>query len=131
MPVISFNNQALSSFGTTPVNLNWSLSSTGEFKTVELVSTGTANNSQVRAIAFNALTAPASGTGSFTTLSAAIGTTLRVDQAYNGQTMALIFTDNSSSLFTVATGAATQSLTANGFNTSYPQIQKEVYLGYR
>ena len=137
MPVISFNNQVLSAFGLDPVNLSWSLSSTGQFKTVELLTTGTTASKAVRGVAFNTLlssaVSPASGTGSFATLSAFAGTTFRVDRAYNGQTMAVIFTDESSSLFTVVTGATTtqQTLTANGFDTSFPQIQKEVYLGYR
>lgn len=135
MPVISFNNQVLSSFGLGPLNLSWSLSSTGQFKTVELLTTGTTASKAVRGVAFNTLlssaVSPASGTGSFATLSAFAGTTFRVDRAYNGQTMAVIFTDESSSLFTVVTGTALQTLTANGFDTSFPQIQKEVYLGYR
>jgi hypothetical protein len=136
MPVISFNNQVLSAFGLDSVNLSWSLSSTGQFKTVELLTTGTTASKAVRGVAFNTLlssaVSPASGTGSFATLSAFAGTTFRVDSAYNGQTMAVVFTDDSSSLFTVVTGATTtqQNLTANGFDTSYPVIQQEVYLGY-
>jgi hypothetical protein len=144
MPVISFNNQVLSSFGLGPVNLSWSLSSSGQFKTVELLTTGTGSTVSptlstkiVRGIAFNTLlssaVSPASGTGQFAILSAFAGTTFRVDRAYSGQTMAVIYTDDSSTLFTVVTGATTtkQDLTANGFDTSFPQIQKEVYLGYR
>ena len=137
MPVISFNNQVLSSFGTTPVNLSWSLSSTGQWKTVELLTTGTTASKAVRGVAFNTLlssaVSPASGTGNFATLSAFDGTTFRVDRAYSGQTMAVVFTDDSSSLFTVVTGVTTtqQTLTANEFDTSFPVIQKEVYLGYR
>ena len=135
MPVISFNNQVLSAFGTNPVNLSWSLSSAGQWKTVELLTTGTTASKAVRGVAFNALlssaVSPASGTGSFATLSAFSGTTFRVDRAYNGQTMAVVFTDDSSSLFTVITGTSQQTLTANGFDTSFPVIQKEVYLGYR
>ena len=137
MPVISFNNQVLSAFGTNPSNLSWSLSSAGQWKTVELLTTGTTASKAVRGVAFNTLlssaVSPASGTGSFATLSAFSGTTFRVDRAYNGQTMAVVFTDDSSSLFTVVTGATTtqQTLTANGFDTSFPVIQTEVYLGYR
>jgi len=133
MPVISFNNQVLSAYGLAPVNLNWSLSSAGTYKTVELLTVGTVGTKQVRGVAFNTLAAPGSGTGAFATLSAAVGTTLRVDKAYNGATMAVVFTDDSSSLFTVVTGASAvaQSLTANDFNTSYPDIKAEVVLGYR
>lgn len=133
MPVISFNNQALSAYGPRPLNLNWSLSSAGTYKTVELLTVGTVDAKQVRGVAFDTLAAPGSGTGDFATLSAAVGTSFRVDRAYNGSTMAIVFTDDSSSLFTVVTGAGTtvQSLTANDFNTSYPDIKVEVNLGYR
>ena len=143
MAVIGFNNQALSAFGDSPANLSWSLSSSGTFKTVELLTVGTAgttpelSSKRVRGIAFNTLlssaVSPASGTGSFATLSAFSGTTFRVDRAYNGSTMALLFTDESSSLFTALTGAGTtqQSLTANGFDTSFPEIKRLWLLGYR
>ncbi len=141
MAVIGFNNQALSAFGDSPANLSWSLSSSGTFKTVELLTVGTAgttpalSSKRVRGIAFNTLlssaVSPASGTGSFATLSAFSGTTFRVDRAYNGGTMALLFTDESSSLFTVLTGTTQQSLTANGFDTSFPEIKRLWLLGYR
>jgi hypothetical protein len=133
MPVTSFNNQVLSAFGLAPLNLNYSLSSAGTYKTVELLTVGTVNGKQVKGIVFNTLTSPASGNGVFATLSAFSGTTLRVDTAYQGRTMAVVCTDDSSSLFTVVTGATTtkQTLTSNDFNTTYPDIVREVYLGYR
>jgi len=137
MPVTSFNNQVLSAFGLAPLNLNFSLSSTGTFKTVELLTVGTTSTKAVEGVAFNTLlssaVSPASGTGSFATLSAFSGTTLRVDRAYNGKTMAVVFTDGSSSLFNVVTGASTtrQTLTSNGFDTSFPKIKTEVHLGFR
>ena len=141
MAVIGFNNQALSAFGETPSNLNWSLSSSGTYKTVQLLTTGAAGTTPalssklVRGIAFNTLlssaVSPASGTGSFATLSAFSGTTFRVDRAYNNATMALIFTDTSSSLFTCLTATANQSLTANSFDTSFPEIKRLWLLGYQ
>lgn len=141
MPVISFTSQALSAYGQTPSNLSWSISGgSSSFRTVELLTVGTGpltdaslSAKRVRGVAFNALTAPASGTGSFATLSAATGTTLRVDRAHNGATFAVIYTDDSSTLFTCVTGVTTtaQSLTANGFDTTTPEIRREVYLGYR
>lgn len=139
MPIISFTNQALSSFGFTPSNLTWSVSGDSPIKTVQVLTFGTGSvlsttlsSKQVRGIAFNALTSPASGTGLFATLSAATGTTFRVDRAYNGQTFAVIYTDNTSTLFTVVTGATTtaQSLTANGFDTVIPDIRRKYLLGY-
>jgi hypothetical protein len=142
MPIISFTSQVLSAYGQTPSNLSWSISGgSGGFNTVELLTVGTGpintaslSAKQVRGIAFNALTSPASGTNSFATLSAATGTTLRVDRAYNGRTFAVIYTDGSSSLFTCVTGVSgtvAQSLTANGFDTTYPEIRRLFVLGYK
>jgi len=141
MPIISFTSQVLSAYGQTPSNLSWSISGgSGGFNTVELLTVGTGpintaslSAKQVRGIAFNALTSPASGTNSFATLSAATGTTLRVDRAYNGRTFAVIYTDGSSTLFTCVTGATTtaQSLTSNGFDTTYPETRRLFVLGYK
>lgn len=140
MPIISFTNQALSSYGITPSNLTWSVSGDSPIKTLELLTVGTGpvlsaalSAKRVRGIAFNALTSPASGTGlPFATLSAATGTTIRVDRAYNGRTFAVIYTDGASTLFTVVTGATTtaQSLTANGFDTTFPETRRKYLLGY-
>lgn len=140
MPIISFTSQALSAYGQTPSNLAWSVSGgSTSYNTVELLTVGTGpiNNAslsakQVRGIAFDALTSPASGTGTFTTaLSAATGTTFRVDRAHNGATFAVLYTDGSSSLFTCVTGTAAQSLTSNNFDTTYPEIRRLFVLGYR
>jgi hypothetical protein len=142
MPIISFTSQVLSAYGQSPSNLSWSISGgSGGFNTVELLTVGTGpiNNAslsakQVRGIAFNALTSPASGAaGAFATLSAATGTTLRVNSAYNGSTFAVIYTDNSSTLFTCVTGTGTtaQTLTANGFDSVTPEVRRLFVLGYR
>lgn len=138
MAVVSFNNQALSASGLPPLNLSWSLSSTGTFKTVELLTAGTGplnsttlSAKRVEGIAFNTLTSPASGTGLFATLSAATGTTFRVDRAYNGSQFAVIYNDGTSSLFTCATSMAAQTLTFNNDETGFPEISRLVYLGYR
>lgn len=138
MALVTFNNQALSAFGLQPTNLNWSLSSTGTYKTVELLTVGTGSvlsttlsSKQVEGIAFNTLTSPASGTGVFVTLSAATGTTFRVDRAHNGAQFAVIYSDGTSSLFTCATATAAQTLTFNNDETGFPEITRLVYLGYR
>lgn len=140
MPIISFTSQALSAYGQSPSNLSWSVSGGSVTnKTVELLTVGTGpiNNAslsakQVRGIAFDALTSPASGTGSFTNaLSAATGTTFRVDRAHNGAPFAVLYTDGSSSLFTCVTGTTAQSLTSNNFDTTYPEIRRLFVLGYR
>ena len=142
MPIISFTSQALSAFGLPPLNLNFSLSGgSGGFNTVQLLTVGTGpfNNAalsskRVEGIAFNALTSPASGSGVFSgTLSAATGTTFRVDSRYNGSTFAVIFTDRSSMLFTCLTANAAplgQSLSANNFDTMIPEFRRLSYLGY-
>jgi hypothetical protein len=133
MPILTFDSQVLSSFGTPPANLTYSLSG-GSFgyKTVELRTVGTTDSKQVVGVAFNSLTAPGSGNGVFTTLSAFNGTTLRVDTAYIGTTFALVYQDRSSSLFTViSTGPTTrQTLTANGFDTVTPEFKRLWTLGY-
>ena len=139
MAVVSFNNQALSAYGLAPLNLSWSLSSTGTFKTVQLLTVGTGplnsttlSAKQVEGIAFNTLTSPASGSGApFATLSAATGTTFRVNRAHNGAQFAVIYKDGTSSLFTCATATAAQTLTFNNDETGFPEITRLVYLGYR
>jgi len=130
--ITSFNSQALSAYGDIPTNLSWSVSAGSDgFNTVELLSVGTIGGKQVRGIAFDSLTSPASGTGIFATLSAGPDTTFRVDRAYNGSTFGIIFTDYSSSLFTCVTGTEVQSLTANGFDSVIPEVRRQVHLGYR
>lgn len=136
MPIISFNSQVLSAYGQTPSNLSWSVSGASNTVVLSTVGTGPLNNAalsgkQVRGLAFNALTSPASGTGILVPLSAATGTTFRVDRAYNGSTFAVIYTDNTSALFTCVTGTASQSLTPNGFDTVTPEIRRLFVLGYR
>jgi hypothetical protein len=133
MPIINFNSQVLSAFGLPPVSLSFSLSGgSGTPKTVELLTVGTIGGKQVEGVAFNALTSPASGTGVWSTLSAATGTSFRVDRAYVNTTMSIVFTDGSSSIFSVVTGASTtvQSLTANGFDSVFPESRRKWILGY-
>lgn len=139
MPIISFTSQALSAYGQSPSNLSWSLSGgSGGYNTVQLLTVGTGpvndaslSAKQVRGVAFNALTSPASGTGLFAALSAATGTTLRVDRAYSGSTFAVIYTDSSSTIFTCVTSTSAQSLTANNYDSVTPDIRRLVALGYR
>lgn len=135
MAILSFNSQVLSAFGQTPANLSWSLS--GGNNTVHLVTVGTGplnvvalSAKQVRGIAFNALTSPTSGTGIKASLSAFSGTTFNVDRAYNGTTFAVVYTDNTSTIFTCVTGTAQQTLTANGSDTVTPELRRLTVLGY-
>lgn len=130
MPLIAFNTQVLSSVSNprpalTPYTV------TAASNTVTLSSLGAIGGKQVLGYAFNALTSPVTGTGVTAGLSAGTSRVV-VDTAYNRATFAVIFTDRTSSLFTVATGASTtaQSLTANDTNTVFPEIQQLVRLGY-
>jgi len=63
-------------------------------------------------------------TGTLETLSAFNGTTFRVDRAYNGVEFAILNNDNSSSVFTCATGTANQVLTNAGFNSTSPETRR-------
>jgi len=134
MAFISFNNQALSAFGQTPANLSWSVSGTGSPKTVELLTVGTGplnspslSSKRVRGILFNSLTA--SGTGFLVPLSAFSGTSFRADRAYQGATLSVLYTDNTSTLFVCQTGTTVQSLTANGFDSVSPEARRLALLG--
>ena len=131
MALIGFNNQALSSFDT-PRNLFWSLSNTGTTKTCVLTSVGIHGGKQVYGVAFNSLL-NGTPTSTYQNLSVATSTVINVDRAHNGATFALLFNDHSSSLFTCLTArgmGTVQSLTANGFDTSFPEIRRLVTLGY-
>lgn len=111
MASISFSNLVTDPNSTYPSSLVDSLTSNGVV--LDNISTG------VKGIAFNANGVTLTGT--YESLSASnTTTTFRIDRAYNGQTFAIINTDNSSSLFTVATGTANQTLTNNGFDTVTP-----------
>ena len=58
-----------------------------------------------------------------------IGTTFRVDRAYQGATLGVLYTDNTSTLFTCATGTARQVLTDNGFDSVSPEARRLALLG--
>jgi len=134
MAFISYNNQALSAFGQSPSNLAWSVSGTGSPKTVELLTVGTGplnsptlSSKQVRGLLYNSL--PSAGTGVMVTLSAFSGTSFRIDRAYQGSTLSILYTDNTSTLFICQTGTTVQSLTANGFDSVSPEARRLVLLG--
>lgn len=105
-----FDSQVLSAFGLPPLNQSWSLSAASNtvvLSSVAVVSSGR----QPIGVAFNALTSPASGLGIKRGLSAFPGVLLQVDQAYSGRQFALIYSDQTSSLFTVTTATGTQNQT--------------------
>jgi hypothetical protein len=58
------------------------------------------------------------------------GSTFKIDRAYNTSLFSLILSDRTSTIFTVATATATQTLTDNGFNSVGPRIRQLVNLGY-
>jgi hypothetical protein len=128
MPIISFTSQVLSAFGQNPVNLSWSLS--GGDDTVVLEKVGLIGGKQVRGIAFNPI-ALDSATGIFKLITVATGTKVNVDRAYDNEQFAVIFTDNTSSLFTCLTAlVGAQTLTPNGSETVIPEFRRLASLGY-
>ena len=56
--------------------------------------------------------------------------TVKVDRAYHTNSFAVIASNRSSTLFTCNTSVATQSLTANGFNTVTGETRRLASLGY-
>lgn len=54
----------------------------------------------------------------------------KIDRAYNRVGFALMAADRSSSIFTYSSAAATQSVSANGFNTVTQEIRRLCTLGY-
>lgn len=106
MPSVVLLNTVANPNATTPTSLNLSLTS----KSVVLDTVGT----NVRALLFNDTSNAL--TGSLVSLT--IGNTnFRVDRAYNNVQFAVLSSDGTSSLFTCATGTASQTSTFNGFDT--------------
>ena len=99
---------------TVPSSLTASLTSKG----VILDVAGT----NVKGILFNDTAVTLTGT--LVTLSAFPGTTFRADQAYNNVDFAVLRTDNTSSVFTCATGTANQTLTNAGYNSTSPEVRR-------
>lgn len=94
---------------------------------VVMVTTGgTIGDKSVAGYLFNPVTPL---TNQLVTLSA--GTNLfKVDKAYNGSSMAVYFTDRSTTLFTVATATGAQTLGDNGFIARGPEEIRKRLLGY-
>ena len=67
----------------------------------------------VAGILFNGVTGTSTATTTLTVVSGTYGVTMKVHPKYNGETFALYFTDNSTVKFTVLTGTAVQTLTAD------------------
>lgn len=116
MAVISFSSQLGNPNGTYPASLIVSLSGTGvDIQTL---------HANAKYVVFNPL--PVSSlTSTSVVLSAYPGTTIRVDTAYNGKTFGIVYDNNNSSLFTVASGTANQTLVSNnGGSTTYPEWRR-------
>lgn len=121
MPLTAFTHQIGNPSATRPASLIVSLSAAGN----NIITLGTnANGTEpVKFIAFNGLAA-GSLTGTLATLSAFPGTQFRVDRAYTGRTFAIVYENNTSSLFTCLTSTTVQSLTANNFQTIVPEMKR-------
>jgi len=77
--------------------------------------TFSASNGQTKSVAgilFNYVAGASAATTTLTMITGTSGAQVKVHPAYNGQTFALYFTDNSTTKFTVVTGTTTQVLTA-------------------
>ena len=100
---------------TTPTSLNASLSGNG----VIVHTLGT----NVAGVAFNAVNL----TGSLTNINAN-GTRLRIDTAFNGTPMAVVYHDRSSTVFSVVTasgaGYNNQSLGTTSFDVTTPETRR-------
>lgn len=121
MPLTSFTHQIGNPAATNPASLILSLSAAGN--NAITLGTNTNGSRNVKYIAFNGLAAGAL-TGTLATLSAFPGTQFSVDRAYNNRTFALVYSDNTSSLFTCLTATTVQSLTANNFLTIVPEMKR-------
>jgi hypothetical protein len=62
--------------------------------------------------------------------SSAIPFTARIDRAYQGIQFGVVLANRSSTIFTAATGTATQTVSANGFDSVTPDVRRLVNLGY-
>lgn len=106
MPSTVLLNTVANPNATFPTSLNLSLTS----KSVALDIIG--NN--VKALLFADATKTLTGILESLTVN---GCSFRVDRAYDGVQFAVLSADGSSSLFTCATGTASQTSTFNGFDT--------------
>ncbi len=116
MAVISFSSQLGNPNGTFPKSLIVSLSGIGvDIQTLD---------TNAKYVVYNPLPA-LDLTGSTVVLSAYPNTTIRVDEAYEGETFGIVYTNNNSSLFAVITGVSNQILISNnGGSTSYPEWRR-------
>lgn len=98
---------------------------------VDFISAGTVGGLNVKGIAFNAI-ATGSLAGSMVALSAVDGVKFEVDEAYDGEDLAIIFEDNSISLFTAVTATGetgAQSLSSASTDNSFPELRRLVRQG--
>lgn len=110
MPSLILSNLVANPNSTSPVSLNLSLTSNG----VNLQTIG----SNVKALAFNAVSPLDSTTTVYSVTANGIRTTFRADDAYDASSFALILNDGSSFTFTLNQGSPNgQTLTFNGFDT--------------
>lgn len=124
MASISFTYQVADPAATTPTSLNLSKSAVdaaGSFLGVNLITIGSTAQSLLFQAAANGLTS------TYAVLSGSldgVNTSFRVDKAYHGAQFALQRADDSSSIFTCATGTAAQTLTDNGFDSVSPESRR-------
>ena len=114
---------------TSPAMLNVSLSSANN--SVVLDTVGTLYGIAVVGLLFNAVS-PLCAAATWS-LSASLGNSFRVDNAYHGSEMAWLLADGSSTLMTIVTSASAsvQSIGAQSHDTSGPEHRRKRFLGYK
>ena len=121
MPITSFTHQIGNPSATRPTSLIVSLSAAGN--SAITLGTNADGSVPVKFIAFNGK-ADNLLTGTLATLSAFPGTQFSVDRAYNNTSFAIVYNNNTSSLFTCLTATTKQTLAANNFQTIVPEMKR-------
>jgi hypothetical protein len=119
MAIISFSAQLGNPNSTFPKSLILSLSGVG----LDVLTLGT----NTKFVVYNPVP-PSSLTGTQFILSAYPDTTVRIDTAYSGQTLGIVYNNNDSSLFTLVSavsGVVNQPLVSNDTgSTTYPEWRR-------
>jgi len=122
MPSIVFTYQVAEPTASNPTSLNLSKSAfdaAGNFLGVNIVSLGSEMvPSSIKSLLFQPATRSLTNTYAFINAPLdGVGTSFRVDRAYNGVQFAVQRANRSSSIFTCVTGVSAQTLVDNGFDS--------------
>jgi len=109
MPALYFNGIAADSASTFPNNPNVSLNNNG----VNVTSLGTS----VKAVLFTIEPTLNAATANINLNAGGETTTVTIDTAYSGKTVAVLLNDETSYIFTLNTGTTNQTGAANGYDS--------------